>query len=405
MKSKNVKNINLVLSYAIPTKNIWKFLINEKYPQIQTINFNNNFIKSLSLSKDYKNYFLSSRPIREYPFSKLFFINGKIWKLKKNLEIKEISLLNLFIIKDILRIVTFVLSGIKLMFFKNNRKYIVVFSLNFSYLLSSIILASFFRMRICAVWTDPPSVSLKDDNKIKHLLRKIELKLIKYLMRKVHKVIVLSKFLALDFAPRTPYLVMEGFSSPIVYKEKLFIPKKFVYTGSLSQDYGLLNLLYGFIEAKLTDFTLEIYGSGNLVDLIEKLHHTNKNILYKGFVSTKTIKKVQSEAGFLINTRFTNDYYSRYSFPSKTLEYLSTGTPVISTLIPGISEEYKDHIILLNSNNVKEIARVMKYVSNISLKDYNNIAISGYNFSKQKTLKKQSIRIYNFLNYDNNKTN
>ena len=46
----------------------------------------------------------------------------------------------------------------------------------------------------------------------------------------------------------------------------------------------------------------------------------------------------------LVNPRPTDEEYTNYSFPSKTLEYMSSGTYTLSTRLGGVPEEYFAHL-------------------------------------------------------------
>lgn len=46
----------------------------------------------------------------------------------------------------------------------------------------------------------------------------------------------------------------------------------------------------------------------------------------------------------------------KYSFPSKTMEYMSTGTPVLTTVLPGMPKEYHPYVYLLEEETADAIA-------------------------------------------------
>lgn len=65
----------------------------------------------------------------------------------------------------------------------------------------------------------------------------------------------------------------------------------------------------------------------------------------------------------MVNPRPTNEEFTKYSFPSKTLEYMASGTPLASTKLDGIPEEYDEYILWLKDETVKgigtELNRIM----------------------------------------------
>ena len=52
----------------------------------------------------------------------------------------------------------------------------------------------------------------------------------------------------------------------------------------------------------------------------------------------------------------------KYSFPSKNMEYMVSGTPVLTTNLPGMPEEYKDYVYLFEDESVQGMARKIREV-------------------------------------------
>ena len=46
----------------------------------------------------------------------------------------------------------------------------------------------------------------------------------------------------------------------------------------------------------------------------------------------------------LINPRPVGESYTKYSFPSKTIEYMLSGTPLLMTQLEGVPSGYFDHV-------------------------------------------------------------
>ena len=65
---------------------------------------------------------------------------------------------------------------------------------------------------------------------------------------------------------------------------------------------------------------------------------------------------LQMAATLLVNPRPTGEEYVKYSFPSKTMEYMSTGTPVLTTVLPGMPKEYHPYVYLLEEETADAIA-------------------------------------------------
>src|SRR5699024_551254 len=54
----------------------------------------------------------------------------------------------------------------------------------------------------------------------------------------------------------------------------------------------------------------------------------------------KKILELQKTSTVLINPRPNNEEYTKYSFPSKIMEYMSSGRPMIAYKLDGMPEEY-----------------------------------------------------------------
>lgn len=159
-----------------------------------------------------------------------------------------------------------------------------------------------------------------------------------------------------------PSIVMEGFVDTGL--EKIHIPlcekyESFVcmYTGGLDKAYGLDMLLEGFIEADLPDSELHIYGGGKFAGEIQKAAENHANIKYFGCKDNSEVVIAQMKATLLINPRYTDAEFTKYSFPGKNLEYAASGTPTLTTLLPGMPSEYLEHVFILKDETVSGLAK------------------------------------------------
>ena len=70
----------------------------------------------------------------------------------------------------------------------------------------------------------------------------------------------------------------------------------------------------------------------------------------------------QQKSTILINPRTNNEEYTKYSFPSKNLEYLLSGRPTVAYMLDGMPEEYKNYFIIPEDDSADSLA---KTISNI----------------------------------------
>lgn len=168
-----------------------------------------------------------------------------------------------------------------------------------------------------------------------------------------------------------PYVVLEGHSDitmvdcpPDPAKKKA--PRIVLYAGAVGTHYGLPNLVEGFRMADLENAQLHIYGSGNYVEALEAIAREDERVFYGGMLLNTEIVAKEQEATLLVNPRPTQEEFVKYSFPSKTMEYMASGTPVMTTVLPGMPREYHPHVFLLRDETAVGIAASLKEVLALS---------------------------------------
>lgn len=398
----------LFLGFAIPDEEMEKVFKQDQFPGIQTHKFNWDFIKGIERYDDLDYTYISARPVSDYPLFPKKLVGGKSWEVnlnEKKTSITEIPFINTSILKIITRFLSAVYYSFKKYHKIKNKGGVIVYSVHVPFMLVGYILARIYKISYIAIWTDPPSVNKEKESFLKSKLRRMELYVSKYLMNKATKVIALTKYLAEDFAPGKPYLVVEGIiderdinTNTVSSKIDDFEHIKIVYTGSLEKKYGIKNIVDGFILMNNENVVLEIYGRGDYEDDLKEACENNEHIQYKGFVANKEILKIQRNADFLINARSAHDYYVKYSFPSKTLEYMLSGTPLITTMLPGIPEEYRKYVLVLENNEPKEICNMLKKAVNLDQLERYKLGMSALEFARNKNYINQGKRITRFLN-------
>ena len=64
----------------------------------------------------------------------------------------------------------------------------------------------------------------------------------------------------------------------------------------------------------------------------------------------------------MVNPRPTHEEFVKYSFPSKTMEYMASGTPVLTTRLPGMPKEYYPYVDFIEEESAGGIAAALKKV-------------------------------------------
>lgn len=142
--------------------------------------------------------------------------------------------------------------------------------------------------------------------------------------------------------------------------------RKCMYAGLLDARYGVKAMVDGFVLADVPDAELHIYGNGPYVDELKEVVSQHNNVIYHGTVMNEVIVREELEATLLINPRPTHEEFTKYSFPSKNMEYMVSGTPVLTTKLPGMPEDYYPYVYLIEDESTEGIAESFRNVLGLS---------------------------------------
>jgi len=164
-----------------------------------------------------------------------------------------------------------------------------------------------------------------------------------------------------------PYVVLEGHSDitmreHIPSMEQKLQPRICMYAGCIGKLYGLGNLIEGFRMANIPDAQLHLYGPCDFDEDLKQMVREDPRIFYGGMLLNTEIVGKEMEATLLVNPRPTDHEYVKYSFPSKTMEYMSTGTPVLTTRLPGMPKEYYPYVYFIENETAEGVADALKRV-------------------------------------------
>ncbi len=164
-----------------------------------------------------------------------------------------------------------------------------------------------------------------------------------------------------------PNIVLEGHADISMEKkipslERKHKPRVCLYAGGVTRQYGLHNLVEAFRLADLGDTQLHIYGPGDCVELVKEASKEDPRIFYGGMLLSSEVVEKEMEATLLINPPPTDSPFLQHSFPSKTMEYMASGSPVLTTILPGMPREYHPHVYLIPDETPAGIAKELKAV-------------------------------------------
>lgn len=165
-----------------------------------------------------------------------------------------------------------------------------------------------------------------------------------------------------------PYVVIEGISDSQAIKgeteraQKSLEKQICLYAGMLEEKYGVKMMVEAFLLAKIPNAELHVYGNGSYAETLKTLADTNVAIIYHGSVLVDAVEEAERRADLLINPRPSEEAFTKYSFPSKNMEYMTSGTPMLMTRLPGIPEAYYQYAYTFDEETVEGMARTMQTV-------------------------------------------
>ena len=172
--------------------------------------------------------------------------------------------------------------------------------------------------------------------------------------------------------------------------------KNIVYTGAISPKYGIATLVDSFSALKDENLRLVLAGSGE-TECVENAQKTDNRIEFLGTVPNAAARELQRNAYLLVNPRNSDDEFTKYSFPSKTMEYMSSGTPVVTMPLKGIPEEYYEHLIIVE-NSLEE---TLKSALNMDMEELTLKGKNAMEFVKrEKNALEKKKKIIEILGYE-----
>ena len=247
----------------------------------------------------------------------------------------------------------------------------------------------------------PQFMNFNNDEKLKNLLKKIDYLHMKKYLKFCNKFIFFTEEMSNYLNIKRDYIVVEGISDiDENYVKSKKTKQQIIYAGAINDTFGIYELIEAFKKIDSSKFKLLLYGNcKNKSKLLSKIKGFN-NIKYMGIISKEELIKIEKESYFMINPRNSIGEYTKYSFPSKTLDYMISGRPVIMYKLHGIPSEYNEHLIYIDDtgNHVNDIYNCICKCINMTEKEIEKIGLGAYNFIlNNKSYKVQGKKIIEFI--------
>lgn len=202
--------------------------------------------------------------------------------------------------------------------------------------------------------------------------RRLDFAAVKSILPRFDGFIAVTDRIMAELAPGRTYIRVEGGISEDLLRERLADRQKpghrFVIgvAGSLTKANGILEILDAFQLLEGDKWQLRIAGTGPLNANVEGAVTRDQRIEWLGSIPFASVLDLYAEADVLINMRLTKKIKSDFFFPSKMMEYLASGTPVITTCTGHAEEEYGSFVFLLRDESPSGLATVVREVASKS---------------------------------------
>ena len=276
---------------------------------------------------------------------------------------KHLRTINLPIIKQLLNAVGVYFNVLK---YGGKESFVICDGLSYLASKAAVIACKLKRLKSVVIITDLPEFLVGRDNPAVQRYRK--------LFDQFSGYVLLTEEMAVKLGYKDrPYIVIEGQVDSLENREvleaKQYDKKIVMYAGIVRKLYGLKILVEGFIKADLPNYELHIYGNGDYADEIDEISKHNNNVKHFPSQPNTTIVEKEKRAFLLVNPRSTNEEYTKYSFPSKNMEYMVSGTAVLTTNLPGMPSEYKQYVYLIEDETEDGVCKAFKKLSELSEED------------------------------------
>ena len=316
---------------------------------------------------------ISYRPVQSFPGGRRLWIGKEQISALEGMNIELLSFINITPLKQ-------VMIGLGalwrlLLWGWRNRKAVhrVVYTFNVSVPsgVFTLLGAWLTRSKVVAMIYD---INVPGETVPFKLPWRIDYWLHKILLPRFDGLVVIADPIIKDFALGVPFVRVEGgidgdslCNSSNTIRARTSNESSFViaFAGGLKEANGILELLEAFSLIRGDQYQLRIAGMGPLESKVKEAAQNDSRIEYCGYLSFDEVLALYDAADVLINMRPTKTLNTKYFFPSKLMEYLASGVPVITTCTGYVEQEYADFAFLLKDETSQGLANMIEYVASL----------------------------------------
>ncbi len=349
----------------------------------------------------------SGQPIAAFPKVKRLFCPRRVLDLESGLRIITIPSPNILVLREVCR-GGYIFFALLAWAFRNRKKRrcIVTYNLYTPPIPFVFLAARLTRSRIVPALFDlgmPPG----DLGRLRMAIYHVVEWTAKTLVPLFDGRIVVTERLARDYGRGKHALLVDGGITEQTV-QRLFPLRKpdpdrkqfrMLCAGGLWPGNGVELLLDAMRMLDDPDIELVFAGQGGRSrEAVEEMAKLDRRIIYAGHLDHGALFRLYESADLLLNIRLTCRLNTAYLFPSKLLEYLATGKPVLSTAVAHAEREYGAYCFILGEETADALAAMIRRIRRIPAQDRYALGCRARAFMlANKTWKAQGVRIRRYI--------
>jgi glycosyltransferase involved in cell wall biosynthesis len=374
-------------------------------PNLATQKFYRLLVQGIALNEELFNIKVLATPdyVKKIDGSKFIF---KKKEVENNVNYSYTPIVLFPVVKRLVIIFSILINILKWKFQSKYKHNVLIFDvLNLSSSFTCVVLSKLFNIKTIAVVTDLPSFMFVLKEKIS-FYNKVIIFCQNFIIKMSSGYILLSEYMNLVINKNIkPYCIIEGLAdiqllnSSKIENDTICKEKIVHYSGGLYEKFGVKSLIEAFMLIKGDNIKLHLFGNGDLVEYINYCIKKDNRIIFFGYRENKEILKDQKKSLILVNPRYSTEEYTKYSFPSKTIEYMSSGVPLLTTKLPGIPSEYFEFVYSIVNETIDGYKTSLEKILNKPKCELISFGAIAKDFvMTHKNNKVQALKIYNLFN-------
>lgn len=365
--------------------------------------FQLNFLTAIAQSELPKPTVLSYFPVASYPKHKVLFCGRNFVRIGAGLRVESLPHINFGAIK----ILTLGIAAAWKTFLwglanrQTERRVVICYNLTAPPALPISFVCKLLKLDLVPFIGDinVPGEVVKDT-----FLRRIEFATQKKLLNKVDGLLIANQAIVDDFAPNRKALLMEGgvmedfIRRFEMHKKQPDDTFHVVFAGQLSVLNGVTMLLEAMKLLDMPNLRVSIVGGGQFTNEVRQVVSRDVRLNFLGLVSHRDVMQLYESADLLVNLRRTDYQTHRYVFPSKVVECLATGRPLLSTCTGHIEAEFGEFVFKLKEETPEALAKKIQEIAAMDPAERGAFGLRAQQYVKEnKTWEGHARRLQRYL--------